>query len=106
MAHILTALLSLVQEVRRRNPHPLTYQPQRHCQQPEHSHDHSKDPERLRRARTSDPVRDEESPSKSYHSSDDGGHDEAIAVQRLVGVDDLANVRAASKHNESGNLHS
>jgi hypothetical protein len=73
----------------RRNPHALSEQEQRNRQQTEHAHDHAKDAKHKSRAIVNDPVCDEERPCEGNDRANDGRHDEAVAVHRLVGVDDL-----------------
>jgi len=77
------------QILRRRNAHTLAVHVQRNRQQTKHSHDHAKDAERKSRAVGNNPVSDEERPRERDDGADDGCHDEAVAVHRLVGVDDL-----------------
>lgn len=75
--------------VRSCNSHPLTNQPKRHSQKPEDAHDHSKNTEGQSWPGSKDPVSDEERPRKSNNGPHDRGHDEAVAMQRAVRVDDL-----------------
>lgn len=86
---------------RSRNPHPLPHQPERHSQQPKDPHDHAEDAKRQRRAVVDHPVGDEERPAESDDRAHDGRHHEAVAVHRVVGVDDLLGCELAR-----GDLHS
>lgn len=79
---------------RSRNPHSLTDQPKRHSQQPEHAHDHPKDPKWESRPGSEDPVSDEKRPRESNGSPHNRSHDEAVAMQRAVRVNDLLGISA------------
>ena len=74
---------------RRSNPHALPKQPKRNRKQTKNPHNHTKDAKGLREACFGRPFADEKCPGEGDCGAHDGGHDEAVGGDGVVGFDEL-----------------
>ena len=77
------------QELRRRNPHPLTKQQKWNHKQREYTHEHAKYAKRYGGPIFLDPCADEKRPREADDGAETGHHDEAVAGNRVVRVEEL-----------------